>query len=76
MEKEVQEVQDVTPREEVAQPASVGSVTPQLGTDGSGDAPLLSSHLDPTGIHDVLSSTKASQQGVLSIHAVQNGVFT
>ena len=50
MEKEVQEVQGVTLREEVAQPASAVSVTPQLGTDGSGDALLLSSDLDPLGI--------------------------
>lgn len=50
MEKEVQEVQGVTPREEVAQLASVRSITPQLGTDASGDAPLLSSDLDPLGI--------------------------
>lgn len=31
MEKEVQEVQSVTRGEEVAQPASMGSITPQLG---------------------------------------------
>lgn len=43
---------------------------PPSGTDGSGDAPLLSSNLDPTGTHDVLSSTK-----VVSVHALQDGVF-
>jgi len=37
-EKEVQEVWGVSPGEEVAQPASKGSVTPQLRTSGSGDA--------------------------------------